>query len=114
MKVVINVCYGGWGLSEAAQTILIETLGEDGFNEMERHSPVLVSLVKQMGESANSDYAKLAVVEVADGLDYDIEEYDGYESIREYITVTAEELKNGLSEEKLSLLKYTNEIKVIS
>lgn len=114
MKVVINCCFGGFSLSAEAERVLIETLGEKCSYryELERHNPVLVSLVEKMGEGANGMCANLDVVEIPDGLDYDIEEYDGYESTREYITVTSEELKNGLSEEKLALLKYTNEIKV--
>jgi hypothetical protein len=112
MKVVINHCYGGFGISEKAKRILLEILGEDGFNEMERHDPIFVALVEKMGEAASSSFAKLGVEEIADGLDYDVDEYDGYESLSEYISVTEEELRNGLSEEKLRLLKYTYVIKV--
>jgi hypothetical protein len=112
MEVVINRCYGGFGLSEEAERILLETLGEDAFYEMERHDPVFVSLVKIMGERANGSFAKLEIKEIADGLSYDVDEYDGYESVTEYISVFEHELRNGLSEEKLSLLKYTNIIRV--
>lgn len=112
MKVVINVCHGGFGISEEAKRILLLTLGEDGFNEMERHDPIFVSLVENMGKAVNNEYSKLAIVNVEDGLDYDVEEYDGYESIREYLSVFEDGLRNGLSEEKLALLKYTNEIRV--
>ena len=114
MKVVINRCFGGFSLSAEAVRILSETLGDAylPYGFVERHNPALVSLVEKMGKDVNSYCAKLEVVEIADGLEYDIEEYDGYEKTRQYFTVTAEELKNGLSEEKLALLKYTNEIKV--
>lgn len=112
MQVVINRCYGGFGLSAEVEEIITNLLGEDGFHEMERHSPILVSLVKQMGERANGNCAKLEVVDIPDGLDYDIEEYDGYESLTEYISVTEKELREGLSISKLELLKYTNIIRV--
>ena len=112
MQVVINRCYGGFGLSAKAEETLTTLLGEDGFNEMERHSPLLVSLVKNMGERANGSFAKLEVCDIEDGLDYDVEEYDGYESITEYISVFEHELRNGLSEDKLALLKHTNIIRV--
>ena len=112
MKLVINRCYGGFGLSEKAESILLMILGEDGSNEMERHNPIFVALVENMGEAVNGSFAKLEVVEIEDGLDYDIEEYDGYESVSEYVSVYEHELRNGLSEEKLKLFMYTNIIKV--
>ncbi len=112
MKLVINHCYGGFGISEEAERILLETLGEDAFYEMERHNPIFVSLVEKMGKDASGSFAKLEVVEIEDGLDYDVDEYDGYESVTEYISVFEHELRNGLSEEKLRLLKYTNIIRV--
>jgi hypothetical protein len=112
MQVVINRCYGGFGLSTEAERILLETLGEDAFHEMERHNPIFVSLVKNMGEAVNNTYSKLQVIEIEDGLDYEVDEYDGYESITEYISVFEHELRDGLSEEKLSLLEYTNIIRV--
>lgn len=112
MKVVINLCFGGYGISEEAQRILLMTLGEDGYNEMERHHPIFVSLVENMGEAVNGRFAKLGIVEIEDGLDYDIEEYDGYESVSEYVSVFEEQLRNGLSEEKLRLLRYTKNIRV--
>lgn len=112
MQVVINRCYGEFEISPEAERILLETLGEDAFYEMERHDPIFVSLVEKMGERANGSFAKLAVEEIADGLDYDIDEYDGFESITEYISVTEKELREGLSVSKLELLKYTNIIRV--
>ena len=112
MKVVINRCYGGYGISEEAERILLMTLGEEGSNEMERHNPVFVSLVENMGEAVNGSFAKLEVIEIEDGLDYDVDEYDGYESVTEYISVYEHELRSGLSEDKLKLLIHTNIIRV--
>lgn len=113
MKVVINVCYGGWGLSEAAEKLVNKALDENPsvFGTQEE----VVKLIEEFGsEFVSGPHSKLEIVEVPDGLEYSISEYDGFESIETYLEVTSEELKNGLSEEKLSLLKYTNEIKVIS
>lgn len=116
MQVVINHCHGGFGFSAKAEEILTALLGEDGCYNLElyenRHNPILVALVKQMGERANGSCAKLEIVVIADGLDYDIEEYDGYESLTQYISVTEKELREGLSVSKLELLKYTNIIRV--
>lgn len=116
MQVVINHCHGGFGFSAKAEEILTALLGEDGCYNLElyenRHNPILVALVKQMGKAVNGNFANLEVCDIPDGLDYDIEEYDGYESVIPYLGVTEEELRNGLSEERFSLLKYTNIIRV--
>lgn len=48
-----------------------------------RSHPLLVKVVEELGEDANTRYSKLKVVEVPDGVDYTIEEYDGLEHIAE-------------------------------
>lgn len=49
----------------------------------ERHDPILVEVVEELGERANGDHASLKVVEIPDDVDYVIEEYDGTEWISE-------------------------------
>ena len=140
MKLVINKCYGGFGLSDAAYEKLIEwgipvrkyteqERGEDGlykeqplndgevifdreltppgdnvFNDIyhkykgksrlsqrywdcwtreNRAHPMIVRLVEEMGEAANGECAKLAMVEIPDGIEWHIDEYDGIEHIAE-------------------------------
>lgn len=128
-KVVINACYGGFGLSkEACQrywdlkgeqvwiendmefssllfTIWLvspkERIKKKNWNSMsqderiaynkayseqtwnarkvERHDPILVQVVEELGDKASGEFSKLQVVEV-DG-HYRINEYDGYESV---------------------------------
>ena len=51
--------------------------------EIERHDPVLVQVVEEMGSKADGDHAQLAVVEIPDDVNYIIEEYDGMEHIAE-------------------------------
>ena len=46
---------------------------------VDRHDPVLVQVVEELGDKANGKYSKLAIAEV-DG-QYRIDEYDGMESV---------------------------------
>jgi hypothetical protein len=44
----------------------------------------LIAIINEFGsEKISSPYANLVIVEVPDGVDWEIEEYDGYESIHE-------------------------------
>lgn len=137
MKVVINKCFGGFGLSEAAVRRYCEIKGiklwvlpaegrfasltgptyslvppekrvesaEDRWKEMslderkahnkawdeqtlydrdiERNDPALAQTVEELGEAANDRHAKLAVVEIPDGIEWEIDEYDGSERVAE-------------------------------
>jgi len=135
MKVVINRCFGGFGLSHEAVMRYFEIKGitvypEQGkdswgfwtywivkpedrietkegesfyamsmedrraYNaehsaqtvyprEIERHDSALVQVVEEMGSKADGEYAELAIVEIPDGVDYIVEEYDGMEHIAE-------------------------------
>lgn len=78
MKLVINTCYGGFGLSDKAK----EMLGENAY-KLERDDPKLVKVVEMLGsKEASEEYGMLEVVEIPDNAtDYEIDEYDGYESI---------------------------------
>lgn len=75
-----------------------EKIGEDGtykaYNEAyekicldnrpsERHNKNLIKVVEELGKKANGICAELAVVEIPDGTDYRIDEYDGLETIAE-------------------------------
>lgn len=80
-KVVINSCYGGYGLSEEAIQWLKNKYGDGVENDiLERHDPRLVDCVETLGKKANGKFSKLTVVEI-DSNRYRIDEYDGYESI---------------------------------
>jgi len=49
--------------------------------DVSRHDQTLVRVVREMGEKANGNCAKLAIEEVNKGTLYRIDEYDGYESV---------------------------------
>ncbi len=48
-----------------------------------RDNPLLVECVKTLGKKANGSCAELAIVEIPDGVDWFVDEYDGYEHIAE-------------------------------
>jgi len=102
-KVVYNSCYGGFCLSDEAMDRMVELgyplqlnskynpnnkseYGESsqkyvccGYVECERHNPILVQVVEELGDKANGDYATLRIAEVSGP--YRIDEYDGSESV---------------------------------
>lgn len=81
-KVVINVCYGGFGLSEKAIDRFLELSGKSlNFDTIERDDPILVQVVEELGSNSFDLGTKLKVVEVPAGQLYRIDEYDGFESI---------------------------------
>ena len=52
------------------------------FPEGFRHDPDLVAVVEDLGSEASSgDHARLRIIEIPDGAEYEIDEYDGHESI---------------------------------
>jgi hypothetical protein len=107
MKIVINACYGGFGLSDRATRRYAELKGlkliEKGsrageidfyvdevkpenyfyIRTSDRSDPVLVQVVEELGDGAGGRYAQLRVVEIPDDVKWEIEEYDGREWIAE-------------------------------
>jgi ABC-type transporter Mla MlaB component len=89
-KVVINRCYGGFGLSHEAIMRIAEIKGiklytEDNFDVhgISREDKTLVMVVEELGEKANGDCAELKIIEIPNDVEYTIEEYDGSEWIAE-------------------------------
>lgn len=99
MKVVINKCYGGFSLSKEACEMYAKAKGISvgewndtwGFyeggqfydREIPRNDPVLVDIVEQLRNKASGGCAELSIVEIPDGVDWCVEEYDGKEWIAE-------------------------------
>ena len=86
-RIVINDCYGGFGLSDRA---ILEYKKLAGINEADfcdrdipRDDPYLVKIVKELGMSANGKYANLKIVEVPAGVDWIVSEHDGAEWVAE-------------------------------
>ena len=81
-KIVYNVCFGGFGISQAAWERYVELGGkaESGW-DIERTDPILVQVVEEMGKSASGSFADLRIADLPAGTKYRIDEYDGLESI---------------------------------
>ena len=87
-ELVINKCYGGFGLSELAlqeyntksSTPLTPSMYD---TDLKRHDPILLQIVKDLGDRAYGQYAKLKIVTIPAQytLFYTIDEYDGMESV---------------------------------
>jgi hypothetical protein len=101
-KIVINACYGGFSISNAAMKRYAELMGfeykapvkeyytsyvidlagtEISDYEINRTDPVLVQVVEELGDEANGMCSLLRIVELEKGTLYRIEEYDGFEHI---------------------------------
>ena len=86
-KIVINRCYGGFGLSEPAWNAYVKLAGitdsDASYYDVARDDPYLVKVVEEMGEEADGDFANLLVVEIPADVNWEIDEYDGIEHIAE-------------------------------
>ena len=111
MKVVLNVCYGGFGLSDEAMELYLTKTGQVPFykiklygnshyatepfvgtktngkylsySSIERNDPVLVEIVETLGKKSWDQCAELKVVDIPKDVAWEIYEYDGNETIRE-------------------------------
>lgn len=125
MKVVINSCFGGFGLSHTGIMRYAElkniklysssdggsfksyyTVPEEEFlrlseqdkkngnyklsnavyfsdHDIERTDAFLIQVVEELGKKANGCCASLRIVEIPDGIEWEIDEYDGSERIDE-------------------------------
>jgi len=105
MKVVVNRCFGGFGVSDEClahmgikfhrelevhhegtpckYTTNYRTLDDDSEYDIQRTDPRLIKAIEELGSEVCSDaHAKLEIVEIPDNLKHwHIEDYDGSESI---------------------------------
>ena len=103
-KIVINRCYGGFSISREAAAYMAErghaqaaaeltAAGEGNFygfghvngfdDSYKRDDPLLVEAVETLGDAANGSCSRLTVEEIPDGVEWQIEEYDGFEHVAE-------------------------------
>src|ERR1700690_1726237 len=51
--------------------------------DIERTDLDLIRVVEELGDKANGKFANLSVVEIPDGIEWEIDEYDGNETVEE-------------------------------
>ena len=98
-KVVYNSCYGGFSLSKEAAERLAELDNKEMQESLDmckdnpyllhnnyfygnRHDPLLVQVVEELGEKASGNCADLKIYYLK-GNQYRIDEYDGLETVQE-------------------------------
>ena len=86
-KIVINTCYGGFGLSESSLEDYKKrkNITDENFYhwDIPRDCPDLVAMVEEGGTDVDGIYSELKVVDVPDDANWYIEEYDGMEHVAE-------------------------------
>jgi hypothetical protein len=86
-RIVINDCYGGFGLSEEADQRYKELAGitndDWSYYNIARDDAYLIQVVREMGHRASGEYSSLKIVEVPAGVEWHITEYDGNEWVAE-------------------------------
>jgi hypothetical protein len=87
-KIVYNACYGGFGLSNKAVARYWELKGlpvPDDFSrydlEDDRTDPILVQVVEELQEEADTAFSDFQIRELPAGTLYRIDEYDGSETV---------------------------------
>jgi hypothetical protein len=86
-KIVINTCFGGFGLSEESLEDYKKrkNITDENFYhwDIPRDCPDLVAMVEEGGTDVDGIYSELKVVDVPDDVNWFIHEYDGMEHVAE-------------------------------
>jgi hypothetical protein len=52
-------------------------------DDLPRHDPLLIECIETLGDKADGPCSSITIVEIPDGVKYEIDEYDGLERIHE-------------------------------
>lgn len=115
-KVVINVCFGGYGsFSEEAIKLYKELGGQAEVRKdrilVGRTDEILIQVIERLGSKADGEYSSYEIEEVPDGFDWDIDEYDGAESLVLIPIVDITKLIS-LSNDREALKKYLEDMDI--
>lgn len=87
MEIIINECFGGYNLSDKVIMLYAKLKGISYHLVMPktilRTDPDLIKVVKKLGQEASGRFAKLKIVEIPDGVEWEIDEYGGAEQVVE-------------------------------
>jgi len=85
MKIVINACFGGFGLSKAAYKELGIKWDKYGYEYNDKRTDKkLIKVVEKLGsEKASGELAELRIVNIPDDIEWEINNYDGIETVHE-------------------------------
>jgi len=86
MKIAINKCFGGFSLSKKAYEFLGKKWDGYGFDYSapeKRTDEKLIECIEKLGHKANGGLAKIVIVDIPDHVDFEIQDYDGIESVHE-------------------------------
>lgn len=82
-RIVVNRQHGAFSLSESAIEWLQERGADWTNDDPARDDPLLVECVEALGEEASGSFADLQIVEIPEGVDWQIEDDDGVEWVAE-------------------------------
>jgi len=130
MKVLINSCFGGFGFSdeflkhlESVHPDMFTDAGLDTSYYNWRDDERIVNEAIAFGFDpedrdcllASGPFARLTVVEVPDGCNYYIDEYDGNEHISHTsFNISEDMLKAGLTDQQLETARNVTYLRVVS
>ena len=86
LEIMVNTCYGGFSISEAAMDEYRRRCPdrqEFEYYHIDRHDPVMVEIVKELGTRANGLVAQIELrrIPALYAGHYSIGEYDGMENV---------------------------------
>jgi len=95
MRLVLNKCFGRFGLSELAvlkmanngcDDLVVDQINRSSCGDVKaRSNPFLIQVVEELGSEKVSGFMSFLIVEeIPQGTKYLIKEYDGYEEVVRY------------------------------
>ena len=103
IEVLLNDCYGGWGISNKAKELYILRKTENSRNYLSmRSDPILIQIYKELGDEFDREkYSKTGIEIIPKKYEnhYYISEYDGLERVEiDYTKYELDNLKKKIKE----------------